>query len=129
MSRDSRAVRQRRLHSRNGNTAACATCRKAIEPKRGSRRQKYCTGACKMKAARAKKWAKRYEIPDPLRSVQNIKAISTSCKGDFGGRAFPTKAPLNLLGGYSWSDATSVDPKVIAKVLRTELPTFLRRVQ
>jgi hypothetical protein len=54
MTCDSRAVRQRRLHSRNGNALACVTCRKAIEPKRGSRRQKYCNVACKMKAARAK---------------------------------------------------------------------------
>jgi hypothetical protein len=126
MTRDSRAVRQRSLYSRNGNALACATCRKAIEPKRGSRRQRYCTDACKMTAARAKKWAKRYEIPDPLRSVKNIKAISTSCKGDFRGRAFPAKAPLNLIGGYSWSDAISVDPKLITKILRTEIGALSR---
>jgi hypothetical protein len=129
MTRDSRAVRQRSLHSRNGNALVCAACGKVIVPKPGSRRQKYCRDACKMKAARAKKWAERYEIPDPLRSVENNATESRSCQGDFGGRAFPTKAPLNILGGYVWSDPTSVDPKVIAKVLRTELPTFLRRVQ
>jgi endogenous inhibitor of DNA gyrase (YacG/DUF329 family) len=121
MTRDARAVRQRRLLSRNGNALACATCGKAIVPKPGSRRQKYCRDACKMKAARAKKWAKRYEIPDPLRSVENNATKSIPCKGDFGGRAFPTKAPLNILGGYVWSDPTSVDPKLIAKVLRTEI--------
>jgi hypothetical protein len=49
-----------------------------------------------------------------------------SCKGDFGGRAFPTKAPLNLLGGYVWSDPTSVDFKVIAKVLGTEIGSLSR---
>ena len=69
------------------------------------------------------------EIPDPLRSVKNNATKSILCKGEFGGRAFPTKDPLNILGGHVWSDPTSVDPKVIAKVLRTELPTFLRRVQ
>jgi hypothetical protein len=61
------------------------------------------------------------EIPDPLRSVENNATKSIPCKGDFGGRAFPTKAPLNILGGYVWSDPTSVDPKLIAKVLRTEI--------
>ena len=129
MTRDARAVRQRRLLSRNGNALACTACGKAIVPKPGSRRQKYCRDACKMKAARAKKWAKRYEIPDPLRSVENIQAKSTSCKGDFGGRAFPTKAPLNLIGGYSWSDATSVDPKLIAQNPEHRIATFLRRVR
>ena len=109
------------LHSRNGNALACAACGKAIVPKPGSRRQKYCTGACKFKAFRSKKWASRYQTPDPQRSVKNIQAIPTSCKADFSGRAFPTKAPLNLIGGYSWSDAISVDPKLIAKVLRTEI--------
>ena len=66
MTRDSRAVRQRRLHSRNGNALVCAACGKAIVPKPGSRRQKYCTGACKMKAARAKKWAERYRDTGPV---------------------------------------------------------------
>jgi hypothetical protein len=111
----------RPFYSRNGNALACATCGKAIVPKQGSRRQKYCTGACKFKAFRSKKWVNRYQTPDSQRSVENIKAISTSCKGDFGGRAFPTKAPLNLIGGYSWPDAIPVDPKLITKILRTEI--------
>ncbi len=119
-------VRQRCLLSRNGNALACATCGKAIVPKPGSRRQKYCTSACKFKAFRSKKWAERYETPDPQRSVENIQAIPTSCKADFGGRAFPTKDPLNLIGGYSWSDATSVDPKLITKILRTEIGALAR---
>jgi hypothetical protein len=40
--------------------------------------------------------------------------------------AFPTKAPLNLIGGYCWSDATSVDPKLITKILRTEIGALKR---
>ena len=120
MTRDARAVRQRRLLSRNGNALACATCGKAIVPKPGSRRQKYCRDACKMKAARAKKWA------NPLRSVENSATESIPCKADFRGRAFPTKAPLNLIGGYSWSEATPVDPKLITKILRTEIGALER---
>jgi hypothetical protein len=126
MTRDSRAVRQRRLHSRNGNALACAACGKAIMPKLGSRRQKYCTGACKFKAFRSKKWANRYQTPDPQRSVENNATKSIPCKGEFGGRAFPTKAPLNLLGGYVWSDAISVDPKLITKILITEIGALAR---
>lgn len=126
MTRDARAVRQRRLLSRNGNALACATCGKAIVPKPGSRRQKYCRDACKMKAARAKKWAKRYEIPDPLRSVENSARESIPCKADFGGRAFSTRGPLNLIGGYSWPDATSVDPKLITKIMSTEIGSLPR---
>jgi hypothetical protein len=126
MTRDSRAVRQRRLYSRNGNALACTVCGKGIVPKPGSRRQKYCRDACKMRAARTKKWAERYKIPDPLRSVENNATKSIPCNGEFGGRAFPTKAPLNLLGGYSWSDAISVDPKLITKILRTEIGALAR---
>jgi endogenous inhibitor of DNA gyrase (YacG/DUF329 family) len=126
MTRDSRAVRQRRLHSRNGNALACAACGKAIVPKPGSRRQKYCRDACKMEAVRAKKWAERYEIPNPLRSVENNATESRSCQGDFGGRAFSTKGPLNLIGGYSWPDATSVDPKLITKIMSTEIGSLPR---
>ena len=114
------------FYSCNGNALACAACGKAIVPKRGSRRQKYCTGACKFRAFRSKKWANRYRTPDPQRSVENIQALSTSCKVDFGGRACPTKAPLNLIGGYSWSDATSVDPKLITNILRTEIGALER---
>jgi endogenous inhibitor of DNA gyrase (YacG/DUF329 family) len=126
MTGDPRAVRQRPFSSRNGNAVACAACGKAIVPKPGSRRQKYCRDACKMRAARAKKWAERYKIPDPLRSVQNNATKSVPCKADFGGRAFSTKAPLNLLGGYSWSDPTSVDSKLITKILRTEIGLLSR---
>jgi hypothetical protein len=126
MTRNSRAVRQRSLYSRNGNALACAACGKAIIPKPGSRRQKYCTNACKFRAFRSKKWVNRYQTPDPQRSVENIQAISTSCKADFGGRAFSTKAPLNLIGGYSWSDGTSVDPKLISQILRTEIGALER---
>ena len=106
-------VRQRRLHSRNGNALACSACGKAIVPKPGSRRQKYCRDACKM-------------IPDPLRSVENSARKSIPCKADFGGRAFSTKGPLNLIGGYSWPDATSVDPKLITKIMSTEIGSLPR---
>ena len=126
MTRYARAVRQRRLHSRNGNALVCAACGKAIVPKPGSRRQKYCRDACKMKAARAKKWAERYEILDPLRSIRNNATKTIPCRGDFSGRAFPTKDPLNIIGGYSWSDARPVDPKLITKILRTEIGALTR---
>jgi hypothetical protein len=106
---------------RNGNALVCAVCGKAIEPERGSRRQKYCNDACKFKAFRSKKWVDRYQILDPQRSVENTTAESISCKIHFGGRAFPTKAPLNLLGGYSWPNAAPVDPKLLARIIRSEV--------
>jgi hypothetical protein len=66
------------------------------------------------------------KTPDPLRSIKNHATESIPCKSHFSGRAFPTKAPLNLIGGYSWSDARSLDPKLITKILRTEIGALTR---
>ena len=109
------------ISRRNGNSICCVMCGKPIRPKRGSRRQRYCNDACKFKAFRSKKWVDRYQILDPQRSVENTTTESISCKTHFGGRAFPTKAPLNLLGGRSWPNASALDRGLLARILRSEV--------
>ena len=93
-------------------------------PKPGSRHQRAATPArlnlpsVRKNRPNDTRYRTRYDQSKIMQQNQSpAKAI-------LRGRALPTKAPLNLLGGYVWSDPTSVDFKVIAKVLRTELPTF-----
>jgi hypothetical protein len=50
---------------RAGNDLNCANCGKRLRPERGSRRMRYCNGACRQSAFRAKKWASRYEGRGP----------------------------------------------------------------
>jgi hypothetical protein len=78
--------------SRQGNRSACASCGKVLSPKRGARRQQFCTSACRQSAHRAKKWGASYQTPDPLRSVENTTTNTTACEGDFAGRA-PANKP------------------------------------
>ena len=59
------------LQGRAGNEVSCAQCGKRLRPKRGSRRMRFCCDACRQSSFRAKKWASRYEGPQPLRSIQN----------------------------------------------------------
>jgi len=85
----------------HGNGTTCIGCGAPLMPKRGSRRQRYCSNACRQSAFRAKKWVERYKIPDPLRSVENNGVKSKACKGDFRDRA-----PLELLGhSFRWPGA------------------------
>jgi hypothetical protein len=72
---------------RAGNNIICATCGKRLSPKRGSRRMRFCGSACRQSAFRAKKWARRYEGSEPLRSTKNNDAGSTPCNGHYCDRA------------------------------------------
>ena len=74
------------IKTRAGNARCCECCGQRLQPKRSSRRQRYCNDACRQSAYRSKKWADRYEIPDPLRSVENNRIKSNACNGHFDGR-------------------------------------------
>lgn len=102
---------------RAGNAATCTSCGANLDPKRGSRRQRFCSDACRQSAFRAKKWVEQYGIPEALRSVQNNSVVSRPCKGDFVDRP----SPLNILGGYRWHDSVPVDRAVLTKIICAEL--------
>jgi hypothetical protein len=78
---------------RAGNGTSCAACGRRLHPRRGSRRMRFCSGGCRQSAFRAKKWASRYEGPDPLRPVQNNAVASMGCSGHFRDRASGICAP------------------------------------
>ena len=78
---------------RAGNGISCANCHKLLRPKRGSRRMRFCCDACRQSAFRAKKWASRYEGPEPLRSVPNTPAGSTDLQRQFWGSSIAHLRP------------------------------------
>ena len=76
--RQARAVRAELFGSdranRAGNSRSCAYCGKALSPKRGSRRQRFCNEAHRQAAYRTKKWQARYghdQQFDLSRSAEN----------------------------------------------------------
>ena len=102
------------LQGRAGNDISCATCGKRLRPKRGSRRMRFCGVACRQSAFRAKKWASRYQGPEPLRSVGNTHVGSMACKGDFGDRGWGLRGPMRaiereLFDGLIWRPVVSND--------------------
>ena len=99
---------------RAGNDLSCANCGKRLRAKRGSRRMRYCNGACRQSAFRAKKWASRYKGPEPLRSVKNTPAGSRACNGYFGDRGSGIRGPMEVISrelfdGLIWRPAVSPD--------------------
>jgi hypothetical protein len=83
---------------RAGNGAHCLVCSATLNPNRASRQQRYCSSACRQRAFRAKKWVRRYKIPDPLRSAWNNRFASTACRAGFG-----DLAPVEILGrAFRW---------------------------
>jgi hypothetical protein len=85
------------LQGRAGNHISCAACGKRLCPKQGSRRMRFCDAACRQSAFRAKKWASRYEGPEPLRSVQNKGVGSIACNGNFAVRTSRIFGPAKVI--------------------------------
>lgn len=107
-------LRRDALQGRAGNHVSCAACGKRLCPKRGSRRMRFCDAACRQSAFRAKKWASRYEGPEPLRSTRNTLARSRSCNGDFRDRGSGIRGPMGVIGrelfdGLIWRPVVSPD--------------------
>jgi hypothetical protein len=114
------------LQRRAGNDTSCANCGKRLCPKRGSRRMRFCGIACRQSAFRARKWASRYEGPDPLRSVRNTPAASRACNSKFGDRGSGIRGPMEvvereLFNGLVWRPIVSPDG-VCAEIARIRLP-------
>jgi hypothetical protein len=82
----------------HGNRTMCEKCGQVLAPKRGSRRQRFCSDACKFKTFRSKKWANRYQIPDPQRSVRNSSTKPNGCKGFLSDQGSAAKPPIVVIG-------------------------------
>jgi hypothetical protein len=103
-----------RAPGRAGNAFACENCGKALHPKRGSRRQRFCCEACKKKALRSRKWLTPYDGLGPSRSVQNNANNSNTCNGHFRDLPPDISGPEHVITqevirGRDWYEVTSPD--------------------
>jgi len=142
--------------ARHGNRVICVGCGAVLEPKRGSRRQKFCSYTCRDAARRERNFlatgcsrrvdrgtenaipeGARYPTSAIPRSVKNTPVKSVACKGDFGDRgsafnAFPVVA-IGLGLGISTTAAIDDHPdaelvrRAIALELGARWPTVGRR--
>jgi len=103
---------------RAGNAVCCQKCGKLLHPKRGSRRQQYCSYKCRDEARRARNFAasattRRGSQPIP-RSVENQPLVSNGCKADFVVRPPCIVGPAivierEVIDGRIWESVTSPD--------------------
>jgi hypothetical protein len=107
---------------RAGNAMNCAGCGVRLDPKRGSRRQKFCSYTCRDEARRARNHAisgsaRRGSQAIP-RSVENNADNSNACNGHFGDRASGIHGPAHVieqevLAKWNWRAVTSADGVVV----------------
>jgi len=83
------------LHSRSKSTTrggACEHCGQEILPRqlRGKvvgRARRFCSNKCRQASFRNADFDRRYQPPQALRNGKNTSVVSTTCNGDFFGRA------------------------------------------
>jgi hypothetical protein len=106
------------LQLRAGNARRCIVCGSTINPRRASRRQKYCSYRCRDEARRTRNFAvsgaTRRGSPAIPRSVENHPLASTSCTGGFAGRASSIIGPqilfeTEIVAGRIWKSVVSPD--------------------
>jgi len=110
---------QRRARAgRAGNAFVCSNCGAPLNPKRGSRRQLYCSNRCRDEARRTRNFAvsgaTRRGSPAIPRSVENRPLVSTSCKNGFAGRTPSIIGPqivieTEIIAGRIWRSVVSPD--------------------
>jgi hypothetical protein len=98
---------------RHGNAATCGACGEQMAPKRGSRRQRYCSTRCRADAHRGRKNSISGHSGRALRSVQNRPVNSIACKGDFACRGYGIEGPRDVIAqvfaGRAWDEIISED--------------------
>ena len=125
---------QRRVRGgRAGNAFVCSNCRAPINPKRGSRRQLYCSYRCRDEARRARNFAvsatTRTGSPAIPRPVENNGVGSTACKGNFHDPVSHVVGPhavieIEIVGRRKWREIVSADGvrTEVARLSREPLP-------
>jgi hypothetical protein len=103
---------------RAGNAATCATCGEPLNPKRASRRQRYCCYGCRDEARRQRNFAvsggTRYPSPAIPRPARSNPAGSMACEGNFRDRNPHIIAPVRVIaaeviGRRNWRRVVSLD--------------------
>jgi hypothetical protein len=125
----------------NGNAFCCAYCGRPLRPKRGSRRQRFCSKAHRQASFRVRKWSAQSGISDPdsrlvvtpgypgaraLRSVENPPVVSGPCKADLADLAYSIISPpevieAEIVAPHTWVPVISPDG-VRCEVARVRLP-------
>jgi hypothetical protein len=118
------ASRSRGVARRNGNASTCEACGAPLRPKRGSRRQKYCSYRCRDEARRGRNFANSGQTPK--QSHDQFK-ISQQSQG-------PPKAisevegPLEIVGhGHRWPRTPQSDARRISNAIEAELGAYVLR--
>jgi hypothetical protein len=108
-------------NGRAGNVWYCANCGRLINPKRASRRQRFCTYRCRDEARRARDFAEYYPNRPNPRSVENRPLVSTICKANFVDRASiigpRVVIEIEIIADRDWKSVTSPDG-VVCEVVR-----------
>ena len=100
---------------------SCGACRRRV--KRKSRQQLYCSDRCRQyalrenKARTAIKNAPGYQDSGPVTNPHFLSNKNSELQGAKSGSSIP----LNVLGGYRWPGATSIEPELLHKVIRAEI--------
>jgi endogenous inhibitor of DNA gyrase (YacG/DUF329 family) len=104
----------------------CGACGRSVARK--SRQQRFCSDRCRQYALRENK--ARTAIKNPARyqasgPVTNPLFLSNKNNG-LQGQKSRFSVPLNLLGGYRWPGAGSIDRATLRKILRAEIGEVVR---
>jgi hypothetical protein len=100
---------------RNGNASQCATRGALLRPRRGGRRQRFCSDRCRQSARRE---GGRWGGSGATRSVKNPPAKSGTSKADLADR---TSLPIEILG-HGWrSPRRRRDPTSRRQIVRCEV--------
>jgi hypothetical protein len=103
---------------RAGNVLCCENCDATLRPKRGSRRQKFCSYKCRDEARRARNFAffgsARRGSQGIPRSVENKPDNSTACNGRFRDQPPDISAPKRVIAqelfdSRDWIEVISPD--------------------
>ena len=102
-------------------SVSCGACGRRVARK--SRQQRYCSDRCRQYASRenkartAIKNAPGYPDSGPVTNPLFLLNQNNELRGAKSGASIP----LNVLGGYRWPNAVSVDRDVLRKVIRAEI--------
>src|SRR5215472_98534 len=105
---------------------SCGACGRHVTRK--SRQQRYCSDRCRQYALRQNK--ARTAIKNPV-GYQDSGTVTNPLfllnqNNELRGAKSGSSIPLNVLGGYRWPDALSVESEVLRKLVRVELGSSVR---
>jgi endogenous inhibitor of DNA gyrase (YacG/DUF329 family) len=102
-------------------TFRCGACGRSVARK--ARQQRFCSDRCRQyslrenKARTAIKNPAGYQDSGPVTNPLFLSNKNNGLRGQKSG----VSVPLNLLGGYRWPGARSIDRGTLRKILRAEI--------